>query len=123
MVVHGDHLLATSSKGEMRASVISESNMLRWSIKAEGMAVAADPAEPERFMALHADGLKRHDVATGAVLWEESWGEVKESCGLAVSKKAGVVAACVDQTIRVHDLETSKHVRTLERVNKSLKAR
>ncbi|MEM1347354.1 MAG: WD40 repeat domain-containing protein [Myxococcota bacterium] len=106
MVVHGDHLLATSSEGELRASVISEGNMLRWSVKARGLAVAADPAEPERFVALHADGIKLHDVATGAVLWEESMGEGGAPCGLAVSKKVGAVVACVDQIIQVRDLET-----------------
>jgi len=123
MVVHGDHLLATSSKGELRASAISEGNMLRWSIKANGLAVAADPAEPERFVALHADGIKRHDVATGAVLWEESTGEVKESCGMAVSKKAGVVVVCADQTIQVRDLESGRLVATLTRKGKTLEAK
>ncbi len=100
----GDTLLVTSSTGQLRASSISRSDMLRWSMKATGDLVAAG-ADPEVFAALEGGTLRVASMKTGEALWTKELGS-GEPCGLALDTDTGRVAACVGGAITVASSKT-----------------
>lgn len=95
----GDTLLVTSSTGQLRASSISRSDMLRWSVKATGDLVAAG-SDPEVFAALEGGTLRLASMKTGEALWTKELGE-GEPCGLALDTGSGRVAACVGGQVTI----------------------
>lgn len=105
MTILGEHLIATSGKGDLRVSNIEHSNMERWSVTASADLVASDPALTDSFIAVRHNKLERLGVTSGDVIWSAPLEHAaKDLCGLQVSKAKDRVVVCVNDKLSVYAL-------------------
>ncbi len=107
LAVSGNHVVAVSQQGKMRAASLDPYKVLSWTRKIKATQVALSEQDSTPLINLGPEALAAHEMASGKVLWSYARPS-GEACGVAVNPEGTRLAACVDGVVGVFDVKTGK---------------